>query len=245
MTGTITIAPRFCGPPGMGNGGYVAGRLADHLDGQAEVTLRRGTPLGRPLTVLPDGDGVRLLDGGSVIAEARPAAPVLCDARPAAHAEAVLAATAPVVPEALHPLPHCFVCGPARAPGDGLFIYPGPLAGAALPTLAAPWIPERDLAAADGLVAPAFVWAALDCPGGFAVLWGAAEGAVLLGRLAVTIERRPAVGEPCAVTAWASGREGRKLYAGSALFGSDGAPIARGRAVWILVDPSKLHAGAG
>jgi len=32
MTETLIIAPRFCGPPGSGHGGYVCGRIAAYLD---------------------------------------------------------------------------------------------------------------------------------------------------------------------------------------------------------------------
>ena len=228
----------------MGNGGYVAGLLATRLGGSAEVTLHRPTPLDRPLAVVRDGPAARLMDGDTLLAEARPVTALSGELRRADYAGALTAAANPLVPHAAHPLPHCFVCGPARRPGDGLFIHPGPLPPGLQPALAAPWVPAADLADADGSTAAPFVWAALDCPGGFAVLWGAADGAVLLGRLAVTISRRPHTGEPCAVTAWPTGRDGRKLTAETALFGSDGMPIARARATWILVPREALHSGA-
>jgi hypothetical protein len=31
MTGSVTVEPRFCGPPDSGNGGYVCGLVADYL----------------------------------------------------------------------------------------------------------------------------------------------------------------------------------------------------------------------
>ncbi len=69
---TIEIAERFCGPPGMGNGGYVAGKLATALKADvAEVTIRAAVPLSRPLLIDGDDHGARLLDGSDVIAEAR------------------------------------------------------------------------------------------------------------------------------------------------------------------------------
>ena len=46
MMAPLVIAPRFCGPPGSGNGGYVCGLIAGRLDGQGEITLRR--PRWRP-----------------------------------------------------------------------------------------------------------------------------------------------------------------------------------------------------
>ena len=37
----LTIPSRFNGPAGVGNGGYVCGRIAAYVDGPAAVTLRR------------------------------------------------------------------------------------------------------------------------------------------------------------------------------------------------------------
>src|ERR1700733_6390007 len=66
----LTIAPRFCGPPGSGNGGYVCGRIAAYLDGPAQITLRRPPPLATPLAVDRGGAGsVRVLDGRTEVAE--------------------------------------------------------------------------------------------------------------------------------------------------------------------------------
>ena len=71
MTEQIVVEPRFCGPDGIGNGGYVCGRVAAFIDGAAEVTLRKPAPLGEPLSVARPGDGrVSILHGGELIAEA-------------------------------------------------------------------------------------------------------------------------------------------------------------------------------
>src|ERR671925_445256 len=69
--GTLEIPGRFCGPPGVGNGGYVCGRLAAHARRDVEVTLRRGVPLERPLAVVaPADDRMELRDGDALLAEA-------------------------------------------------------------------------------------------------------------------------------------------------------------------------------
>ena len=47
----IAIDSRFSGPPGLGNGGYVAGVLARALRGAARVTLRAPIPLDTPLAL--------------------------------------------------------------------------------------------------------------------------------------------------------------------------------------------------
>src|SRR6266487_5469322 len=73
MTGPLVIAPRFCGPPDSGNGGYVCGLVAARVDGLAEVTLRRPPPLATAMTVERDDDGsVRVLDGHTLVAEGIP-----------------------------------------------------------------------------------------------------------------------------------------------------------------------------
>jgi hypothetical protein len=93
--------------------------------------------------------------------------------------------------ESNHSLPMCFVCGPARAYGDGLRIHPGPLSArpnGKTGTFAAAWVPYSNLASDDGGVGPEFIWAVLDCPTGYACLGarhfglGGAE-TILLGRM--------------------------------------------------------------
>jgi hypothetical protein len=78
-----------------------------------------------------------------------------------------------------------------------------------------------------------FVWAALDCPGAFAVGYPD-RGETLLGRLAVHIEALPQEAEQCIVAGWPLGEDGRKLYAGTALFRASGEVLAWGRATWIV-----------
>jgi len=131
-----------------------------------------------------------------------------------------------------HPIPGCFVCGVDRAPGDGLRIFPGPVAGRDV--VAAPWTPDASLGDDAGVVAPEFLWAALDCAGAFAVN-EPPRGLALLGRIAARVAGRVAVGEPCIVVGWALGAEARKLHAGTAVLAADGGVRAVARATWILV----------
>src|SRR5262249_10669625 len=97
------------------------------------------------------------------------------------------------------------------------------------------------LAAADGFVAPEFVWSALDCPTGYVCVFdretgGRSSTPTLLGTLSARIDGRPRPGERCVVTSWQTGREGRRLLAEAALFGEDDNLLAVGRAIWITVD---------
>ena len=81
-------------------------------------------------------------------------------------------------------------------------------------------------------VAPEVVWAAIDCPGAYAV-GGPGRGEVVLGRMAAEIRRWPEEHEQCVVVAWPLGEEGRKLYAGTALTSADGDVLAVARQTWI------------
>lgn len=74
MTETVIINRRFNGPTNSGNGGYVCGLLAKHIEGSAEVTLRKPPLLARPLAIEhASDDQIILKDGLDIVAEARPA----------------------------------------------------------------------------------------------------------------------------------------------------------------------------
>jgi len=233
ITEVITLPRRFNGPPRSGNGGYVSGRLARYLTGPAaSARLRVPPPLDQALRVEAAGDEASLFDGDTLVAQARridfelapPAAPTF--------AEAEAASKMAYAGFARHPLPHCFVCGPGRAEGDGLRIFPGRTEDEGV--LAAPWVPHASLDDGAGRVAPEFLWAALDCAGAFAVMPDA-EQPIILGELCARLDGDAAIGEPCVVAAWSIGAEGRKRFAGTALYSAAGVPIAVARATWILI----------
>ncbi len=241
----IIIDRRYRGPPNSGNGGYVCGRLARHIPGDAEVTLRVPPPLDKPLDVAATDDGSwELRDGATVIATGRPARLELARLETASIDEACAAELLTPVKPHEHLLPTCFVCGPARAPGDGLRIFAGPLvrqSRKASAVLAATWTPDPTLAAEDGFVAPEFLWSALDCPTGYASALDRQSGSfdrmpILLGRMSARIEARPRPGERCVITAWEAGRDGRKRVAEAAAHGEAGTLLAVARATWIAVD---------
>jgi hypothetical protein len=139
----LWIARRFRGPPGVANGGYASGSLAALLGrpAHAEVSLRRPVPLERPLGVRRDGDAILALeDDGRLLAEGRPPAAEVELTVPNCPTPQETRATTGRAAYYADPLfPECFVCGPARAPGDGLGILPGPVPGRSV--WAAPWTP--------------------------------------------------------------------------------------------------------
>jgi hypothetical protein len=238
--GVLVVAPRFCGPPGAGNGGYVAGRLAALVGnaGAVEVTLRRPTPVSVPL-VARRGDSceaaIALLDPeGNRLAEAHPADSVPDDVPPALPSVAAIHRAAD--PDPAHPFPGCFVCGPARAPGDGLRILPLPALDARV--AAAQWAPGADLAGVGGFVDPAFVWAALDCPGYFGATLGEPRVPLLLGRMIAIVSHPVRVGARLRVVGWSLARDGRRHTAATALVDERDRIVARSRQVWIAPRPA-------
>ena len=239
----VAIEKRFCGPPKSANGGYACGLLAAYIDGNAEITLLAPPPLGEPLSIVAGEHGVELRQQEKTLARGRRASIDLPEGPIASFCEAHDAIRRSPYDESRHPLPTCFVCGPQRSEGDGLRIIPSPLPAHAdkTGTLAAPWVPTATLAGEDGAVAGEFIWAALDCPTGFAAASARHLGmtgaeAILLGRMSARIEGRPYPGDRCVIVAWPTGRDGRKLFANSALLGSDGKCLAAAQATWLVVD---------
>jgi hypothetical protein len=220
----ITFGRRFRGPLTSANGGYTCGRLAAFVDAEeVEVTLRLPPPLGRPLAVHRDDDVTLLLDGDALVAEARPGVVDVVVPAPVSRAEAADAVSRHVrVGSLVSSFRECFVCG-IRDEADGLGIYAGTVEGRE-PLHAAPWTVDD--------ASPEIVWAAIDCPGAYAV--GAlGRGEIVLGRMAARVERVPEPGERCVAAAWPLGEDGRKLYAGTALFAEDGELLALARQTWI------------
>ena len=227
----VVIDPRFNGPPDSGHGGYSAGRaavLAAPVPGGAvEVTLRAPVPLATPLAVAGHGDGaVELTADGALVMLARPVA----SPDGVAPAVDVAGARAAADPEGWaegHPFPTCFGCGPRRDPADALCLYPG---GTGDGRFAVPWVPAA-WAGDEGVVAPEFVWAALDCPSS-APAQG--ERPVVLGRLTVAFGSAPVrIGVEYVVESWLQQADGRKQHTAVCLHDGAGTVLAHGVATWI------------
>ena len=241
---SVTIAARFAGPPGSGNGGYTSGRLARCLSSgePVTVTLRRPPPLETELVVSravdeQGGDEARLLTAeGSLVAVAGTGA---FDAAPppAVGVEEATAAESSYAGLSGHPFPGCFVCGPDRTVGDGLRLSPGRYAAG---HTACVWTPDVSLASGDdpACAAGEFVWAALDCPGGWAS--DLESRPLVLGRMTAAYEGLPALHEPYVVVGEVRGGERRKTYTSSALYDTAGRLLARAEHTWIAVDPTRF-----
>ena len=246
----LIVEGRYPGPPNMGHGGYVAGLLVDAVGGAherpIEVTLRRPVPLDVPLSLSraddDDGRKVELRRDDELIAEAGPAADITTitalDIPTPPSIEAARAA-APGSPSlyddgrGVHPI--CFGCGNRRTDDEGLKVFAGPVAldgdGDGAQQVAGVWRPGADERTSDG-----WVLAALDCPGAFAFIAGGTR-AGLLGR--IVFQR---LGDDAAtpvrpdtehvVTGWQIGVDGRKMFAGTALFDAGGRCLGAAKATW-------------
>ncbi len=236
MASEIRIERRFRGPSASGNGGWTAGRLAErHLaagaNGPVQVTLRQPPPLDTPLTV-GAGDHTRLLaPDGRLVAEAVSA--TLYGAVDPVEVDTARSAERDYAGFRSHPFPECFTCGPDRAEGDGLRVFPGPDGPG---RTACTWTPHPSMAGPDGRLDPAYVWAALDCPGGWT---DDLEGRpMVLGRMTAQIDARPVAGETHVVVGRQVSVEGRKTHTASTVYDSGGLAIGRAIHVWIAIDPA-------
>lgn len=240
MQSTITIASRYKGPPNSGNGGYSCGLLASGLEGAVEASLRVPPPLDKELTLSVESGEARLLDGDTLVGQAKET--ILELEVPSLPDPLVLgceAVDAPGKPNKFVPFGTCFVCGHDREHPDGLCIHAHTVEGHS-DLVAARWALSEDFADEDGNVRPEILWSALDCPGYFACAPGEAA---LLGRLtAETTAPLKACGEAI-VLGWDLGGEGRKRRCGTAVFAPDGTLVAKADGLWIIVDPALIAGG--
>ncbi|WP_017582944.1 hypothetical protein [Nocardiopsis valliformis] len=245
--------------------GLLAGWLTDPGGPAVQVTLRTPPPLDRPLTVEgTPGEGLRLSDPAAedsarLVAEAVITGPLDTEsgngsaAGPAAGAEPRGLAVIPGGPVGVgeaeaarkryagldqHPFPRCYSCGPERAEGDGLLLFPGSVRPGQGPdgvgnTVACTWDVLPAVDGGDGTAALAQVWAALDCPGG----WSSdiSGRPIVLGRMTAQVLAAPPVGSTQVVMGHLEAVDGRKVHTGSALYDQDGGLLALARATWIAI----------
>jgi hypothetical protein len=197
--------------------------------------LKAPPPLETELRIEKSENSTQLLHGSSVIAEGKAATLEVTPPRAPSFAEAEEAAKS-CIGFTRHTFPRCFVCGPQRTAGDGLRIFPGLLESRSL--VAAPWVPDESLTNCSNIVGPEFLWAALDCTSAFAVLPIPEGKAIVLGELCARIDGNLVPNEKCVVIGWPLQIDGRKRFAGSAVFSGSGQSVAIGRATWIEVPAS-------
>jgi hypothetical protein len=230
--GTLTIPAHFNGPPSSANGGYTCGLVAGLVGGEAaSVSLRAPPPLERALAVRREGERVELHDGETLVAHGEPDE-LLLETPDAVSPDEAAAASERGAEQwsSKHPFPSCVVCGPDRAPGDGMRIFPGELRDG---LFAAPWTPDATVDDGAGCVRPECVWAALDCPTSAPVANFGEGPPVVLAQLTARLGCPVLVGEPHALVSWPLLVDGRKRHAACALFDSEGRLLCASRALWI------------
>jgi hypothetical protein len=245
MKDTLLVPARYRGPATSGNGGYVAGSLAhelgDTLGSPVTVTLRQPPPLDATMHVNRIDGRLTLTFGGAVVAQAEVTDQQVEPVEGVSWDEAV--AASPSYPgHRSHPFPQCFGCGTAR--DDGLRIFPGEVPSVRGDTrLAAPWVPDRTLAAdyheyddPSPRACLAAAWAALDCVGGWA--GDITERLMVLGRMTAVVDALPVIEEPHVVMGERRGSEGRKTFTASTLHDSDGRIVGRAEHTWVAVEPT-------
>ena len=240
----LVVADRYRGPARSGNGGYSSGALAALAPGDwtaVTVRLSQPPPLDTAMSVTR-GEHVLVAAAGAEVARAfraehdpEPVAPVA--------AETARAAEAAYPGLTSHPFPTCFACGTGREPGDGLRIFPGPVAEG---RVAATWTPHPSVAAdwheytdATREVGHAVTWAALDCAGGWAADIG--ERLMVLGTMTARLHALPVVGEEHVVVGEGRGESGRKRMSATSLYDASGRLVGTAEHVWIAVDPADFN----
>ena len=237
----IVIGSQFCGPPGSGNGGYVCGRLAQYIDGPAVVRLMVPPPLDTPLDVIRVDGEVRLLHGETQVGRAVSGKPQI-EIPAAPGLEAARRRRDNYAGHLHHAFPGCFVCGTHRTEGDGLLVFAGPESpganGTGDPTrhVACNWQPDAAFCDDEGVLQPEYVWAALDCPSGWAFL-SSGEDVALLGEFSVEAAADIHCGQEYIIAGWEYERTGRKRLTGAAIYNAQGTALAWSRATWITIDP--------
>lgn len=237
---SLIIPLGFNGPRLSGNGGYVGGRLAEKYTqafGPAdaiEITFRAPSPIETKMALRRDGGVLRLLDGETLVCEARAGSVAHLEPPPSPRdwTDVMRRAETGGCGDDSE-FNTCLVCGRNRARGDGLQVWgtPGPQKGHSLSC----YVPHANHADDTGRIRPEFVWGTLDCPGAWAAQDPDDYRAALTGRMTAKIIEPPRVGERCAVVGWKTGEDGRKLFSGTALYTESGRLCALAACTWIVL----------
>jgi len=228
------IAKQFNGPDNSGNGGYVCGLIADQLwgvIGARTASLRTPPPLDTPLGWEAGEDTVSLIGPPSTVVGTAVPGEFTDDVLPSPTLELAQIGMDAYPGYHHHPFDRCFTCGTARAEGDGLRLFTGPIDDS---TVAAPWTPHENFGGQDGRLSVPIMWAALDCPGGWAADFN--KQPMVLGRMTAEVYRLPLVGEACLSVGGLRRIERRKFFTSTALYTVGGELLGRAEQIWIGID---------
>lgn len=236
---TLTIGPRYNGPPTSAHGGYTCGLLARHAatasvaaagtrgaGRQITVTLHEPPPLGTALLVHTAGHRLTAWHGDRLVATAAATDRVL-PAVELIEPDEARAAEHRFSGRQAHPFPTCFVCGTRR--GDGLGLAPGPIAGRS-GVVACTWTPDAVDCDATEAVPDELTWAVLDCPGGWTT--DPASGPMVLSRMTARLLSRPRAGQTYVVLGRLESRNAHTATNTTTLYHRDGIEVGRASATW-------------
>ena len=233
-TDAFTVASRFEGPTGYGQGGYTAGALLGprhgHLVGQRRASFHTPIPLDRVLELRTLATGAKeLWDDTRLIVRVVPSdeeipVPTAIDL-PTAEA-----ARTRYPPLGRETVPACFSCGASNS----FEVWAGPIDDGGL--YATPWTPPA-WTASNGVVDAPYVWAAIDCPAGAKICHDGPEyRRALTGSMTAEILGRVRPERTYVLVAWAEPWRGRRRVGGVAMFDPDGGTlVARQVSMWIAV----------
>jgi hypothetical protein len=105
--------------------------------------------------------------------------------------------------------------------------------------VAAPFIPDASLATRNDVIDEEYLWAALDCPGAWA-LFNVGAKALILGTLCAQIRGNLHPEEQAVVMAWPLEREGRRHQVGSALYSESGQLVGLAQGTWVELSEEQL-----
>ncbi|HSK96519.1 MAG TPA: PaaI family thioesterase [Euzebyales bacterium] len=234
----IRLPRHWCGPDGIGQGGVTAGLVAaDLLDGPVEVRLHAPAPLDTDMDVRRDDSGQRTLVAASdrLIATARRVTAI--DGTPPPDIDLDGARSVTGALSHRNVFGHCLICGHHRE--DSLRVWPGPRPDARPGVVTAFDVPAP-FRGDDGALATPFVFGALDCTSGFAVLRDSDSGVAITGTMQVQLERPVPAHAPVIAAAQVVGRGRRTWLVDAAVRSADGDVLARAHVIWVQIDPAVL-----
>ncbi|TGM34002.1 hypothetical protein EHQ92_17870 [Leptospira biflexa] len=237
------INEKYCGPPMSGNGGYIAGIIANQIQNNAAVVkIKAPAPLNQTLFFSNDFESSRIKliikESNILIAEGQEDKDFYLDV-PEFNAKSIEEIRNPIqayLGFKKHPFSTCFVCGTERKAKDGMRIFPAKISDQSKfnHLHGSFWNPWKELGDSRGKIFNEIVWAALDCPGGFAVSFLDPRMIVLV-KLRARLMNSVFADTTYAIQAWEISRNRRQRIAGTAIYQlGDFKCVAYSEAIWMI-----------
>ena len=233
---TITFDKRHEGLGGAVNGGYLTGVLAEAAgtDGLT-VWIRRPVPVGEPVNLFAENGWAAIRHCDRTLVETTRTSESVSETAFVPVDEAISAEPSDL---GLEMFADCFVCG--RGAPEGLGVEPRRLEDG---RFAAVWHPATSDLIAGEVVPAEYLHAALDCPGGFAVLTAAGQPA-LTGSMTDRVDFFPRTDQRLIVVGEAGAADGRKLQAITTIFTESGETVATSEAIWVTLRDAAVDSAA-